>query len=151
MVQPTIIANYGDWDLGKTKSILTAYLILKEVASSHEILHTDKDDVCALLEINGVKVGICSQGDPKSCQKGWMETLVAKDCTIILAACRYDGATATLIESYQNKGYRLFWTCNARLYEAGTNPRVAPKGICARFNEQWATEIANLIESWCYA
>lgn len=151
MVEPTIIANFGDWDLGKTKSILTAYLILKEVASSHEILHTDKDDVCALLEINGVKVGICSQGDPRSCQKGWMETLVAKDCTIILAACRYDGATATLIESYQKKGYRLFWTCNARLYEAGTNPRVAPKGICARFNEHWATEIANLIESWCYA
>lgn len=121
------------------------------MASFDKILHTDKDDVCALLEINGVKVGICSQGDPRSCQKGWMETLDAKDCSIILAACRYDGATAELIESYMDKGYRLFWTCNARIYENGTTPRVAPKSLRDRFNENWATEIANLIESWCYA
>ncbi len=151
MVQKTIIANYGDWDLGKTKSINLAYMKLKEISTIHEILHTDKDDVCALLVINGVKVGICSQGDPRSCQKGWMKTLYDKDCAIILAACRYDGATAELIESYMDKGYRLFRTCNARIYENGTTPRVAPKGICDRFNEQWAEEMARLIESWCYA
>lgn len=151
MIEKTIIANYGDWDLGKTKSINLAYAKLKEVATNDVILHTDKDDVCALMEINGVKVGICSQGDPRSCQRGWMETLYAKDCTIILAACRYNGATAELIESYENKGYRVFWTCNARIYENGITPRVAPKGTRDRFNEQWAEEIVKLIESWCYA
>jgi len=31
------------------------------------------------------------------------------------------------------------------------NPRVAPKSMQRRFNENWATEIANLIEAWCYA
>jgi hypothetical protein len=150
MIQKTIIANYGDWDMGKTESINLAYIKLQKVATHHEILHTDKDDVCALLEINGVKVGICSQGDPRSCQKGWMKTLVSKDCSIILAACRHYGATVDVIESYKPT-YRIVWTSNARLYEDGTNPRIAPKGICARFNDQWATEIANLIESWCYA
>lgn len=151
MVEKTIIANYGDWDLGKTESINMAYKKLKEVASFHQILHTDKDDVCALLEINGVNVGICSQGDPRSCQKGWMETLYAKDCTIILAACRYNGATAQLIESYESKGYRILWTCNARIYENRKNPRVAPDDeILVRFNNNWAEEIASLIESWCY-
>lgn len=151
MIQPTIIANYGDWNLGKTESIILAYKKLREVAASDTVLHTDKDDVCAVLEINGVKVGICSQGDPRSCQKGWMETLVANRCTIILAACRHYGATVDLILSYKDQGYRIFWTSNARLYEEATHPRVAPKGIQTRFNDHWATEIANLIEAWCYA
>lgn len=151
MIQKTIIANYGDWDLGKTESIILACKMLKRVATSYEVMHEDKEDACVVLIINGVKVGICSQGDPRSCQKGWMETLVDKEnCTIILAACRHYGATADLILSYENKGYRIFWTSNARLYEHKTNPRVAPKGILTRFNEQWATEIVNLIEGWCY-
>ena len=138
--------------MGKSESIILAYKMLRKAATSDKVLHTDKDDACAVLEINGIKVGICSQGDPRSCQKGWMDTLVNKEeCTIILAACRYNGATAGLILDYKNQGYRIFWTCNARIYEDDTNPRVAPKGTRSSFNEQWATEIANLIENWCYA
>ena len=150
----TIIANYGDPNVGKTKSILMAYEKLKKVETSKSgfVPHYDNDDICDVLVINEIKVGICSQGDPRSCQKGWMDILVNQQkCTIILAACRYMGATTTLIESYHQKGYRIYWTCNARLYERNTDPRVAPKGIQTRFNDHWATEIANLIESWCYA
>ena len=54
-----------------------------------------------------------------------------------------------LFKSYMPE-YRVIRSTNARLYEEDTHPRVAPKGIHDRFNEQWATEIANLIESWCY-
>ena len=154
MVDKTIIANYGEPNLGKTESILMLYEKLKKVETSQSGFapHYNNGDICDVLMINGVKVGICSQGDPKSCQKGWMDILVNQEkCPIILAACRHYGATVTLIESYQQQGYRIFWTCNARLYEHNTDPRVAPKGICNRFNEQWAEEIANMIESWCYA
>lgn len=156
MVQKTIIANYGDPNMGKTESVKLVYEKLQKVAIevTNEYgempLCKNNDDVCAMLVINGIKVGICSQGDPKSCQKGWMERLVAANCSIILAACRHYGATVTLIESYQQQGYRIYWTSNARLFEHKTDPRIAPKGICDRFNEQWATEIANMIESWCY-
>lgn len=152
MIEKTIIANYGDWDLGKTESIILAYKKMREVAASDKVLHVDKDDVCAVLEINGIKVGICSQGDPWSHQKSWLEALMAEDCIIILAACHHSGVTADRIEDCATTyDYRLYWTSNARIYEAGSNPRVAPKGMLNRFNEQWATEIANLIESWCYS
>lgn len=58
------------------------------------------------------------------------------------------------IENNKNKyKYRIWRTSNARIYEYidKDNPRVAPKGIQTRFNENWAEEIANLIEAWCYA
>lgn len=151
MVEKTIIANYGDPETGKTQSIILAYKKLRMMAATDKVLHVDKDDVCAMMEINGVKVGICSQGDPRSCQKGWMETLVKEECTIILAACRPLGATVTIIENYRAKGYRIYWTSHAKMFEDRTAPRVAPKSIRNRFNEQWAEEIANLIDSWCYA
>lgn len=106
-------------------------------------------DICVILTVNNVKVGISSQGDPRSAQKWLMEELVNKECQIILATCRYYGATTDVIQSYY-PDYCIYWTCNARLYEHKTYPRIAPKGICNRFNDQWATEIANMIESWCY-
>lgn len=154
MAEKTIIANYGDRDLGKSQSILMVYEMLKVAANDRDNkpLQTNNGDVCAVLEINGVKVGICSQGDPKSCQKGWMDTLVNKEeCTIILAACRYNGATADLIVSYKKQGYRIYWTENARFYQEEDKVHWGPIGLQHRFNEQWATEIANMIESWCYA
>lgn len=152
MVQKTIIANYGGPNLGKTKSIGLAYELLKRVADKDfGKIYVDHDDFCAWMEINGVKVGISSQGDPWSHQKQWLDDLVAKGCDIILAACRHSGATVTVIEDCARvNGYRIYWTSNARIYEAGTNPRVAPKGIRNRFNEQWAEDIANLIDNWCY-
>ena len=77
---------------------------------------------------------------------------MAEKCQIVVAACRHIGPTVKVIENYAKANeYRIYWTSNARFYEDRTSPRVAPKGILERFNENWATEIANLIESWCYA
>ena len=153
MVTKTIIANYGDPNLGKTKSVIMAYEKLQQVAEKEDVLYTPvqlNGDICVILTINGIKVGVSSQGDPWSAQKSLLDELVEKGCQIILTACRYYGVTERNVESFM-PDYRVYWTCNARLYEAGTNPRVAPKGIQTRFNENWADEIANMIESWCYA
>lgn len=153
MVTKTIIANYGDPNLGKTKSVIMAYEKLQQVAEKEDVLYTPAQlngDICVILTINGIKVGVSSQGDPWSAQKSLLDELVGNDCQIILTACRYYGVTEQNVKSFK-PDYRVYWTCNARLYEDGTDPRVAPKGICDRFDEQWAEEIANLIESWCYA
>lgn len=160
MVEPTIIANYGDGDLGKTKSVILAYEKLRKIADKdkdgnvkEETICKPEDlneDICYILTINNVKVGISSQGDPRSAQKWLLEELVNKGCQIILATCRHYGATTDAILVYY-PDYRIYWTSNARLYEYKTYPRVAPKGIQSRFNDNWATEIANLIEAWCYA
>ena len=159
-IRKTIIANYGDGDLGKTKSVILAYERLKSIADKDEKGDVQEEtickpenlngDICYILTINKVKVGITSQGDPRSAQKWLLEELVNKGCKIILATCRYYGATTDAILAYY-PDYRVYWTCNARLYEHKTSPRVAPIGILDRFNENWAREIANLIESWCYA
>ena len=154
MVTKTIIANYGDPNLGKTKSVVLAYKKLKDKGERKVICDPEYNngDLCAIITINNVKVGFSSLGDSRSCQKEWLDSLVKEDCTIILTACHHSGATVTVIEdTARANGYRIYWTSNARLFEDRTNPRVAPKGICDRFNEQWAEEIANLIESWCYA
>lgn len=157
-VGKTIIANYGDAELGKTSSILRAYeklCIVVDKGTTPKVLHCEAEsngDLCAVLIIHGVKVGITSQGDPWSNQKWWLDELLNEECDIILAACRYSGVTTSNVANFaQNNNYTLYWTANARLYQAMTDSRFAPKGIGNRFNDQWATEIANLIESWCWA
>lgn len=153
MADKIIIANYGEPNTGKTKSIGLVYEYLSKVADpgSPNILRTDKDDFCAILVINGIKVGIASQGDPWSHQRVWIDLLIESGCVIIIAACRHYGATVKVIESYADD-FRIYWTCNARIYENGTDPRKAPNDeILDRFNEQWAEKIVNLIESWCNA
>ena len=145
MVEPTIIANYGDGDTGKSASIKRVYEKLMNVKE-------DRKDICEVVTINGVKIGIASDGDTQAIVRDNLNFLTDADCQIILTACRSNHDSVVLLNEYKNEyKYRIWRTSNARIYENGTNPRVAPKGIQTRFNENWATEIANLIEAWCYA
>ena len=151
MVEPTIIANFGEGDTGKSDSIIMVYEKLTNVKE-------DRKDICEVVEINGVKVGIASDGDSQAIVRGNLNFLTKAGCRIILTACRNNHDSVVLLNEYRdniyNKNeykYRIWRTSNARIYENGTNPRIAPKGIQTRFNENWATEIANLIEAWCYA
>lgn len=161
MVQPTIIANFGEGDTGKTESILLVYDKLCKVAEGNPVDREpdkkNKKDVCAWLTINKVRVGIASDGDLQAVVRDNLDFLTDADCQIILIACRNNHDSVVLLNEYRDniynkkQNYRIWRTSNARIYEIGTNPRVAPKGIQTRFNENWATEIANLIEAWCYA
>lgn len=148
MVEPTIIANMGEGNVGKTESIIMVYEKLMNVKENRK-------DICEVVEINGVKVGIASDGDTLKIVRRNLDFLTEAGCQIILTACRNRHDSVALLNEYRNNKnkYRLWRTSNARIYEYidKDNPRVAPKGIQVRFNEQWATEIANLIESWCYA
>ena len=158
MVQKTIIANYGDSNLGKTESIIKLYELLKPLDESKVPFYYKPEehhgDLCARIIINNISVGISSPGDPDSYQERWLKELIEEEnCRIIVAACHHAGPTVKVIKDYAKaNNYRIYWTSNARIYEYidANNPRVAPKGMCDCFNEQWAEEIANLIESWCY-
>ena len=137
----------GEGNVGKTESIIMAY----EKLTNNKV---DRKDICEVVTINGVNVGIASDGDTLNIVRQNLDELVRKDCQIILTACRNNHDMVCLLNEYkdkkENKHYRIWRTSNARIYESGTNPRIAPKGILNRFNEQWAEEIANLIEAWCY-
>ena len=158
MVQPTIIANFGEGDMGKTDSIKKVYVKLCQVIGKNP---GDLDkDICETIEINKIKIGIASDGDSIKIIEANLDRLAKANCRIILTACRSNHSSVVLLNKYKdnrnNKNeykYRIWRTSNARIYEYidKENPRVAPKGIQTRFNDNWATEIANLIESWCYA
>ena len=155
-MKKTIIANFGEGDTGKTGSVLLVYDKLRMVAEGNPVdREPDKKnskDVCTWLTINKVRVGIASDGASQAVVRDNLDFLTEAGCQIILTACRNNHDSVVLLNEYKNK-YRIWRTSNARIYEyIDTNhPRVAPKGIQTHFNEQWATEIANLIESWCYA
>lgn len=150
MVESTIIANFGEGDTGKSDSIKKVYVKLCQVIGKNP---GDLDkDICGTIEINKIKVGIASDGDSIKIIEANLDRLAKAGCRIILTACRSNHNSVVLLNKYKNEyKYRIWRTSNARIYENGTNPRVAPKGIQTRFNENWATEIANLIEAWCYA
>ena len=159
MIEKTIIANYGDKNLGKTESIIMVYDLLKgKDESETPFLYKPEEhngDLCARITINNIKIGISSPGDPGSYQKRWLKELIEKEkCQIIIAACRDTddgGKTREVITSLAAKhSYRIIWTCNARIFE-DVKRRGKTNSITTQFNEQWATEIANMIESWCYA
>lgn len=147
MVEPTIIANMGEGNVGKTESIIMVYEKLMNVK-------IDRKDICEVVTINNVKVGIASDGDSIKIIEANLDRLAKANCRIILTACRNNHDSVVLLNKYKNEyKYRIWRTSNARIYEYidKDNPRVAPKGIQTRFNENWAEEITNLIESWCYA
>ena len=154
-IRETIIANCGEGNTGKSDSIKRVYEKLCKVADSDPLPlrepETFSGDVCAIITINDVKVGIVSHGDVISTIKSCIDELISHNCEIILASCRNSYKAVCLLKSYYNQGYRIWRTSNARLFEEDTHPRIAPKGILDSFNKQWAEEIAKLIESWCYA
>lgn len=161
MVEKTIIANMGEGDVGKTESIILVYEKLRKVAEREKREkgprrdQTKQRDIREVVEINGVKVGIASDGDTVHIVRRNLDELVNKGCRIILTACRNNHQMVSLLNEYkdkdENRNYRIWRTSNARIYENGKNSRVAPRSIRNRFNEQWAEEIANMIDSWCYA
>ena len=157
MADKTIIANYGTENVGKTTSIKLVYNKLHQIITDENCrdLHSPEDnngDLCAILTINNVKVGISSLGDKCPEHAAWLDELVGEECDIILAACHDYDDTTKKIYGLKTKGYRIIWTENARFYqELDKTVHNAPKALTSRFNEQWADEIANLIESWCYA
>ena len=152
MVEPTIIANFGEGDTGKSDSIKRVYEKLCQVIGKNP---GDLDkDICETIEINKIKIGIASDGDSIKIIEANLDRLAKAGCRIILTACRNNHDSVVLLNKYKNEyKYRIWRTSNARIYEYidKNNPRVAPKGIQTRFNENWAEEIANLIEAWCYA
>lgn len=150
MVQPTIIANCGEGETGKSESIKQVYVKLCKIYGKDPGL-LDKD-ICETLKINNTLIGIASDGDTLKIVEKNLKELTQQGCPIILTACRSNHNSVVLLNKYKNE-YRIWRTSNARIYEYvdKDNPRVAPKGIQNRFNENWATEIANLIEAWCYS
>ncbi|MFV1951811.1 MAG: hypothetical protein ACC630_07665, partial [Nitrospinota bacterium] len=65
-------------------------------------------DVRAVVTINGVKIGIESQGDPNSRLFKSLKLFAKLQCHVIVCATRTRGATVKAVES-QKSDYEVIW------------------------------------------
>lgn len=141
-----VIANRGAGQIGKSASILAVYHLLKE-RGFKPILEEwqyeyENGDIKAIFEINDVKVGIESQGDPGCEMEAAMEEFVEKGCEIIVAACRTKSDTYEKVRTYLGveKGYDVLW-CAHYVY-----PREKADSTWRILNKAYAEQVLELIQ-----
>lgn len=132
-MRKTIIINNNAGEHGKTQSIKAIYeaflnrypsMMPKkpiEDGSKHESWDTK-----AIFTINvdgkEIKIGLESQGDPKSRQFESLTLFAKEECNIIIGASRTKGETAhnvcSIAEKYE---YRIIWARNYICYDDTTH------------------------------
>ncbi len=108
----TVIVDSGGGNIGKSSAIKQVYEEIKRRYPQLLKLRptTGGEDINALLNINGVIVGIESQGDPNSRMYDSLKDFVAQNCDIIVCTCRTKSDTiASVRELESNHGYRLIF------------------------------------------
>ena len=105
-----VIALRGKGKVGKSQTICKTYYLLRnkhETAKrEYEILR--KIDIRVIITINGVKIGIESQGDPGGRLKKSLLLFVNVGCTIIICATRTSGQTVNVVNDMQ-PNYEVLW------------------------------------------
>ena len=130
-----VIANSGLEKQGKSSSIREIFNQLR-VKYPYNILKDDCD-IKATVDINGIIIGIESQGDPNSRMQQSMDEFVKINCQIIVAACRTKRGTLKKInELHTNNGYDIIWASNDR-----TSTLIKQK----KLNEKYAERVIELI------
>ncbi len=127
----TIIAIRGVPNTGKTETIIKFYNLLKSKYPTSKIENEIFGlDIRVIITINGVKIGIESQGDPKSRLLKSIPLFVRNQCNIIVCATRTRGETVELIKEQEN--YEIIWHKKSRI-----------KGVVQQ--EESSTKMANTI------
>src|SRR3989304_3812381 len=104
----TIVAVRGVANLGKSASIKKTYQLLKSAypnAIFDEIVVST--DITIIIAINGVKIGIESQGDPNRRLFSSLNRFVQAGCKVIVCATRSRGKTLPTMQ-WRKKSLRLF-------------------------------------------
>lgn len=108
----TVIADAGGGGIGKSSAIKQVYEEIKKKYPHFIDLRPPitVGDINALIEINGIIIGIESQGDPGSRMYKSLEDFVNQRCDIIVCACRTKSDTkAAVIKLGSVHSYRLIY------------------------------------------
>ena len=139
-----VIANRGAGGIGKSSAIKAVYwLIKKDMGIEPDVEVWQGDDIMAVFDINDVKIGISSQGDPGSCMKENMELFEDKfECGIIVTACRMKGDTYHKVTDYlgEKKHYDIIWYGHYVYQVSGAEE------IQEIFNQRYAEQVVKLVE-----
>lgn len=100
-----IYALQGKGNSGKTETIKNVFqsLQVKYPSAVMNVLSNNTIDIKVIININGTKVGIESQGDPNSRLQQSLQDFSNANCDIIICACRTSGMTVQWINSHSNQ------------------------------------------------
>lgn len=102
-MKPKLIVVRGVNNCGKTTAIKLAFDELRKSASKivrHVPLH-HKEVRGAIIEIDGIKVGIISLGDVDYILEEWITFLIEQGCQVIVCACRSRGGTVEYLNGLE--------------------------------------------------
>lgn len=129
-----VFANCGAGKQGKSSSVKEVYHLLNSKYKAKMLI--DGADVKATFLINGVLVGLESQGDPYSRMFQSLDDFVSMGCDIIVCACRSSGGTRRKVQSLANLGYQIVWA---------QNDRTEDSTLYSHLNNMYARKIVDLI------
>ncbi len=97
-----IFALKGRGNSGKTETVKTIFhnLQAKYPTATVNVLISNTVDINVIMDINGTKVGIESQGDPNSRLQQSLSNFVNAKCDIIICATRTSGMTVQWVNNY---------------------------------------------------
>lgn len=144
-MNPLVIADSGRSAIGKTPAIKAVYFLLK--AKGYKLLdelwqYVPGADIRAIFNVNGVKVGVESQGDPGCEMESTMVFFVESGCEIIVTACRTKGSTYDKVKDYlgRDNGFDILWLTHNIYYGEKADE------VRAKFNKKYAQYVVRLIE-----
>ncbi len=137
-MKPLVIVNRGPAQQGKSSSVREVYNVLSKKYTRKVQVLRDDGDILGIVDVNGVLVGVESQGDPNSRMLETLNELVDNGCKIIVCASRTTGSTCNEVERITNLlDADLIWT---------TNPRTKTTSIIDYIHKKYAESIVSLVE-----
>lgn len=140
-----IIVNRGRSQRGKSESIKRVFNILSAKYPSYKF-PVEGEDIKTIVEINRIKVGIESLGDPGYRMEESMDEFEALGCDIILTAARPVGPTYDKVfEMNMWYGYEIIIDMNPRPYYNSYYSNLDNRTL-NKMNQLYAEQTASLIE-----
>lgn len=109
-----LIGLYGKSNIGKTEAIRLVFELIKEkypdlkYDPDYQPILSNDGDISVIVIVNGIKIGIESQGDPNSRIFVSIPIFINLNCDVILCATRTRGATVQIIEGLKND-FQINW------------------------------------------
>lgn len=127
----TVLAIWHSSDKGKTETLRAFANLL--ISTFPMIIPVESEfipipatgDFRFVGEINGVRIGIESEGDPNSrLQEKLLELVNDFNCRIILCASRTRGETVAAVDNLVPLGFETIWTSTYQISDIGNRDRV---------------------------
>ncbi len=103
------IALYGKANSGKSTTLRKLYDLLMAYPKAHiEIIRPVGVDFTVIIEVDGILIGIESQGDPCSRLDDSINLFKERGCVIVVCCTRTRGSTVVIVEALQPE-FTITW------------------------------------------